>query len=190
MPGPWLLTWQELPAGGGRCLWNEERHVLLKCGKHGPLPAGCSWQSVLLPAVTFVDSTYELRTRLPPSDINWIAISLGPKEFLICKHWHVVQKPTLTILWLLCFNLVFGFTQFCILLHGNHFLCLQPVRGRSSSLWPWHYGYTVGSKRRRKSRLLVWMSAQPAQHRRGSRLIRTFVLLVISLSIMFSSFNV
>lgn len=180
---------------GAACWWWK---VSLKWGeacspalwKHGPLPAGCSWQSVLLPAVTFVHSTYEPCTCLPSSDINWIAISLGPKEFWICKHWPVVQEPTLTILWLLCFNPGFGSTGFCTLLHGNHFLCLQPVRGRSSFLWPWHYGYAVESKRRRKSHLLVWISAQSAEHRRGSHVICTFLLLVLSLSIMFSGFNV
>ena len=47
--GSGLSTWQEQLAGGGRYLQNEERHVLLVCGKHGALPAAtfvkvCSFQ--------------------------------------------------------------------------------------------------------------------------------------------------
>lgn len=44
------------------------RDVLVGNRKHEALSAGCSWQSVLLPAVTLAESTQELRTCLPSSD--------------------------------------------------------------------------------------------------------------------------
>lgn len=141
-------------------LWNEERHVILGCGKHGSLSPGCSWQSVLLPTVTLAESTYEPCTCIPSSDVNWTAISFGANGIL--DQLALAYCPEL-----LCFNPGFGFMQiFFILPCENQFFCLQSVRGGSSFLWPWHYKSIVVNKRRREP-FSSWCECQPSHPSTG-----------------------